>query len=214
MKLRYIIILMVVLLITTSFTLTPPPLEEKEIEEPTEKPKEEINDVLIPRELVQEVVIIPEEIISGIIKELQPKITDSEAEKIAKLTIELSSEYDLDPYWMLSMMYVESRFKNDVISSEGARGLMQIIPSTAKLYGVSKEQLHNPTINIDTGFQYYRYLLDLYDNQKMATVAYNQGPGNVSRGTYRTWYYGQVREAYGKILEEKERVEEMYYENK
>ncbi len=214
MKLKYIIILMVVLLITTSFTLTPPPLEEEEIEEPTEKPKEEINDVLIPRELVQEVVITPEETVSGIIKELQPKITDSEAEKIAKLTIELSSEYDLDPYWMLSMMYVESRFKNDVISSEGARGLMQIMPSTAKLYGVEKEELFNPDTNINTGFQYYRYLLDLYDSQKMATVAYNQGPGNVSRGTYRTWYYGRVREANEKILEIKERVEEIYYENK
>lgn len=214
MKLKYIIILMVVLLITASLTLTPPPLEEEEIEEPTEKPKEEINDVLIPRELVQEVVITPEETVSGIIKELQSKITDSEAEKIAKLTIELSSEYDLDPYWMLSMMYVESRFKNDAISSEGARGLMQIIPSTAKLYGVEKEELFDPATNINTGFQYYRYLLDLYDSQKMATVAYNQGPGNVSRGTYRTWYYRRVREAYGKILETKERVEEIYYENK
>lgn len=205
---------MVVLLITTSFTLTPPPLEEEEIEEPTEKPKEEINDVLIPRELVQEVVITPEETVSGIIKELQPKITDSESKKIAELTIEFSNKYDLDPYWMLSMMYVESRFKNDAISSEGARGLMQIIPSTAKLYGVEKEELFNPATNINTGFQYYRYLLDLYDSQKMATVAYNQGPGNVSRGTYRTWYYGRVREAYGKILEKKERVEEIYYENK
>lgn len=214
MKLKYIIILMVVLLITTSFTLTPPPLEEEEIEEPTEKPKEEINDVLIPRELVQEVVITPEETVSGIIKELQPKITDSESKKIAELTIEFSNKYDLDPYWMLSMMYVESRFKNDAISSEGARGLMQIIPSTAKLYGVEKEELFNPATNINTGFQYYRYLLDLYDSQKMATVAYNQGPGNVSRGTYRTWYYGRVREAYGKILEKKERVEEIYYENK
>mgnify|MGYP001279352605 CR=1 FL=1 len=118
----------------------------------------------------------------------------------------VSEKYDLDSLWMLAMMYTESRFDSSAVSSEGARGLMQLIPSTAKIYGVTKEQLHVPAINIDTGFQYYRYLLDLFEDEELATIAYNQGPGNVRRGTYRTWYYKRVKEAYNEILKVKEEL--------
>lgn len=136
-----------------------------------------------------------------IIKSLQPKISDTEAEEIAKLNKKFSKQYGLDPYWMLSIMYTESGFSSNVVSSKGARGLMQLIPSTARNFGVnSKEQLSSPKTNINVGFKYYRYLLNEYNDTKMATIAYNQGTGNVSRGTYRTWYYDKVIKNYKKII--------------
>ena len=105
-------------------------------------------------------------------------------------------------------MYTESKFKNDTVSNKGARGLMQIVPSTAEFIGVPREKLHTPAVNVRAGFQYYKYLLDKYGNQRIATIAYNQGPGNVSRGTYRTWYHGRVEEAYNMIINEKQKIEE------
>ena len=214
MKLWSIIILIMVVLVTASFSPLPPPAEEveeesKPIEEEIEPIDEDQDDEPLQEEAEVEsddIETLFEETVTNIIENLQPKITRSVAREISTLTVELSEKYDLDSLWMLAMMYTESRFDNSVISSEGARGLMQLIPSTAKIYGVTKEQLHVPAINIDTGFQYYRYLLDLFEDEELATIAYNQGPGNVRRGTYRTWYYRRVKEAYNEILKTKEEL--------
>ncbi len=149
-----------------------------------------------------------ESIISLIIKKLQPKLSNQEAKNISKLIITNSKKGELDPYWMLSMMYTESRFDTNAISKKGARGLMQLIPSTAKIYGVSKEQLHEPSKNIEAGFKYYIYLKNKYGDRKIATIAYNQGQGNVNRGTYNTKYYKKVKSVYNRVQKEKERIEE------
>jgi soluble lytic murein transglycosylase-like protein len=208
-----IILIVMVVLVTASFSPLPPPAEE--VEEESKPIEEEIEPIFeeqdepLHEELeveLNEVEILFEEVVTNIIEILQPKISKQKAEEIAVLTVELSEKYDLDSLWMLAMMYTESRFDNSVVSSEGARGLMQLIPSTAKIYGVTKEQLHVPVIDIDTGFQYYRYLLDLFEDEELATIAYNQGPGNVRRGTYRTWYYKRVKEAYNEILKTKEEL--------
>lgn len=204
-----IVILLSVMVCTTSFAPYPPPQVAEKIEDIKYYEEEFLPEV--PPMLVQtEGTLTDEQIICKIISKLQPKINEGDAEEIARLTIDLSNEYDLDPYWMLAIMYTESRFKNDVVSSEGARGLMQLIPSTAEFMGMPSEELHTPAINVDAGFKYYRYLLDRYDNQEMTTIAYNQGPGNVSRGTYRTWYHGRVKEAHEMILDKKQEIEEEF----
>lgn len=212
MRFRTIIIIVILLLVvmcTTSFAPVPPPQAIKEKEEIEYYEGEFLPEA--PPILVQtEDIPTNEQVIYKILNKLQPKIIKEDAEEIARLTIDLSNEYDLDPYWMLAIMYTESRFKNDTVSSAGARGLMQLIPSTAEFMGMPSEKLHTPAINIDAGFQYYKYLLDKYDNQRMATIAYNQGPGNVSRGTYRTGYHGRVKEAHEMILNEKQKIEEEF----
>lgn len=142
-----------------------------------------------------------EQIISEIITKLESEIDIKESNLIANLVIKKSNQYKLDPYWMLAIMYTESRFKRNAVSNRGARGLMQLMPRTAKQFGVnSTKQLHEPEININAGFKHYKFLLDKYDNNKMATIAYNQGVGNVSRGTYKTWYYNKVNKAYKSIM--------------
>ena len=94
----------------------------------------------------------------------------------------------LDPALIAAVIYRESKFR-DVTSPAGAKGLMQILPSTAhfiarKSGGTEFEQgdLADPQINISYGSWYLRYLLDRYDGNTVAAVAaYNAGHGRVDR---------------------------------
>src|SRR3712207_2781259 len=92
----------------------------------------------------------------------------------------------LFPYTTLFRSYVESRFR-DQTSHAGAKGLMQIMPTTADYIarrsgGTAFEQgdLATPQINISYGSWYLRYLLRHYDgNVVLALAAYNAGEGTV-----------------------------------
>jgi soluble lytic murein transglycosylase len=93
---------------------------------------------------------------------------------------------NLDPTLIAGVIYVESRFR-DQTSHAGAKGLMQIMPSTAdyiagKSGGTRFEQgdLATPQINIAYGSWYLRYLMQKYhDNEALALAAYNGGEGKV-----------------------------------
>ncbi len=93
---------------------------------------------------------------------------------------------NLDPALIAAVIYRESKFR-DVTSKAGAKGLMQILPSTAHFIartsgGTEFEQgdLANPQINISYGAWYLRYLLDRYEGNTVAAVAaYNAGHGRV-----------------------------------
>jgi soluble lytic murein transglycosylase len=94
----------------------------------------------------------------------------------------------LDPALVAAVIYTESRFR-DQTSVAGAKGLMQLTPSTARfvehLSGGSTfkvSDLSTPQVNIAYGTYYLRYLLDRYgDNEALALAAYNGGEGNVDR---------------------------------
>jgi soluble lytic murein transglycosylase len=97
-----------------------------------------------------------------------------------------ANEKNLDPSLIAGVIYVESRFR-DQTSHAGAKGLMQIMPSTAdyiarKSGGTRFVQgdLATPQINIAYGSWYLRYLLDHYHgNTTLAIAAYNAGEGKV-----------------------------------
>jgi len=88
-------------------------------------------------------------------------------------------------------MRQESAFRTNAMSHDGARGLMQLLPSTAnyiertrRFRGASRNQLFDPAINIDVGQRYIDYLLNYAgvdgDLLRLAT-AYNAGPGNLAK---------------------------------
>jgi soluble lytic murein transglycosylase len=95
---------------------------------------------------------------------------------------------DLDPALIAAVIYRESKFR-DVTSSAGAKGMMQILPDTAKFIAFKSggtdfelRDLGNPQINIAYGSWYLRYLLDRYGgNTTAAVAAYNAGHQNVDR---------------------------------
>ena len=122
--------------------------------------------------------------------------------KYVRWVIQYSKDTDIDSVWILAMMWQESRMLEESVSSHGAIGLLQILPNTAKSFGVSQQELHQPETNIRTSITYLEYLMDKYDgNLRTATIAYNQGEGNVAKGKARPWYYNQVKEHHNKMLE-------------
>ncbi|MDN3653056.1 transglycosylase SLT domain-containing protein [Thalassotalea ponticola] len=97
-----------------------------------------------------------------------------------------AAQYDVNPAWAYAITRKESIFMSDAISSAGALGLMQILPSTARYItgdkSVSKGHLLNAKNNVDIGFRYLKYLLQKFDNNiVLATAAYNAGPHKVTR---------------------------------
>lgn len=90
---------------------------------------------------------------------------------------------------VLSVIRQESGFNPEALSSAGARGLMQLMPATAKhVAGLEKEPFslprltQDPAFNLTLGRRYLADLIDRYDgNYVLAVAAYNAGPGNVER---------------------------------
>ncbi|GIV65923.1 MAG: transglycosylase SLT domain-containing protein [Chloroflexota bacterium] len=97
-----------------------------------------------------------------------------------------ANETGLHPLLLFSIIRQESFFETFVISSAGARGLMQIMPATgeelANRYGYPNfqvEDLHNPLINIRLGAKYLANQRDYFGGDLyLALAAYNGGPGN------------------------------------
>src|SRR5262245_3255660 len=106
---------------------------------------------------------------------------------IADSVAEQSQRYGIDGRLLLSVMLSESTFKTDAVSSKGAIGLMQLLPSTAQdvtarlqLEWGGEVRLLDPHTNIALGSYYLRHLLDSFDGDlTLALTAYNMGPGRV-----------------------------------
>jgi soluble lytic murein transglycosylase-like protein len=92
----------------------------------------------------------------------------------------MSSWYEIDPHFALSIISVESNFEPGARSPKNAMGLMQIIPATAERFNVG--DAFNASQNIKGGLKYLQWLLNRY-NGDVALVAagYNAGEGAVDR---------------------------------
>lgn len=105
---------------------------------------------------------------------------------IMQILLNLSTETSLDPNLLYAIIKVESNFDVCATSPKGAIGLMQILPSTAKLFepGISIRELYNPVVNIRIGSFFFKALLDYYKSVLKDTdialfaslLAYNAGP--------------------------------------
>ncbi|MBZ0113603.1 MAG: lytic transglycosylase domain-containing protein [Thermoanaerobaculia bacterium] len=86
----------------------------------------------------------------------------------------------VDGLLVAAVVAAESGFNPRIVSSQGALGLMQLMPSTAAQYGVLDPM--NPSANLKAGTMYLRDLLEQFDGELvLALAAYNAGPGNVRR---------------------------------
>jgi soluble lytic murein transglycosylase-like protein len=91
-----------------------------------------------------------------------------------------AAKYNLSPELIRSVIRAESNFQADAVSPAGARGLMQLMPETAKELGVTNS--FDVQQNVDGGARYLRQMLDRFGGDlKRALAAYNAGPGAVEQ---------------------------------
>ncbi len=84
----------------------------------------------------------------------------------------------LDAALVKAVIQAESSYRTDAVSSAGAEGLMQLMPSTAASLGVTNS--FDPAQNIAGGTKYLRNLIDRFGDVRLALAAYNTGPSRIS----------------------------------
>jgi soluble lytic murein transglycosylase-like protein len=93
---------------------------------------------------------------------------------------QVAAEHELPAELIRSVIQAESNYNPFAISPKGALGMMQLIPETARRFGVS--DAFDPVENIQGGAKYLKYLLDLYHGDyRLALAAYNAGEGAVAK---------------------------------
>jgi len=116
-----------------------------------------------------------------------------------------ASRYRIDPLFALAVMREESHFRETTVSSSDACGLMQILPRTGKwlaqdhlgLPSFERSDLFLPSVNIELGSYYLRYLLNKFgDNLMLTAAAYNWGETNL-----RNWMEGAPKQDFDAFVE-------------
>jgi len=92
-----------------------------------------------------------------------------------------------------AQMHQESSFKLKATSYKGASGLMQLMPATARRFGVT--EIYNPRQNIEAGIKYMRWLLDTFKGDVVLALAgYNAGEGAVMKYGWQIPPYRETQE--------------------
>ncbi|MGN0518954.1 MAG: lytic transglycosylase domain-containing protein [Acutalibacteraceae bacterium] len=114
-------------------------------------------------------------------KSLYPVKYENYVEQAAK-------KYNVDEALIYAVIHTESGFNADAQSQAGARGLMQIMPTTYTWLQThlpsedgSVENLLEPETNIEYGVYMLSFLMEHYENKRTALCAYNAGMGNVDK---------------------------------
>ena len=125
--------------------------------------------------------------------------------RIDQLVDEAARKYDVDALLVHSVIQAESNYNPFAVSVKGAEGLMQLIPDTARRFGVTNS--FDPRQNIDAGVRYLKHLQGLFDDERLVLAAYNAGEGAVNRyqriPPYRETqdYVVRVRRNYSRLKE-------------
>lgn len=155
-----------------------------------------------------------------------PAHLQKKLKSVLPLAMRASEHYQVDPFWVLAVMWTESHFNPQAVSRVSAQGLMQIMPQTGEYLvprlarqksltdmteweGIKapKLPLQEPLLNIEMGTYYLRLLYKSFNgNFRLATVAYNMGPNGVRRRLrqklptgVRNQYLTKVRHAYNEL---------------
>lgn len=128
-----------------------------------------------------------------------PRATEPEA-KLGALIDQTAERHAVDPKLVRSVIQVESNFNPYAVSPKGAQGLMQLIPATARRFGVANP--FDAAANLEAGVKYLKYLKELFQDERLALAAYNAGEGAVQK-------YGGVP-PYAETQEYVEKIRRLY----
>ncbi len=146
------------------------------------------------------------EMVSGIESLIQNKFKKADPE-LAKKIVDISLNQRLDPLWITALIWTESSFNKKAISYKGARGLMQLMPATAKEVLIQLPQKQNThwyqaTRNLELGSFYLKKLFFKFNgNHKLASMAYNLGRVGLLRkmrnsGVPKMNYWNKIEKRY------------------
>lgn len=140
--------------------------------QPEPRNSRQITAVVIPPKIVPETIVTTHASV--------PAKSANQSIGVDEAVDRISAEHALSADLVHSIIQVESNYNRRAISSKGARGLMQLEPSTARRFGVA--DVFDPVDNVGGGIKYLRYLLNLYaGNYPLALAAYNAGEAAVAR---------------------------------
>jgi soluble lytic murein transglycosylase-like protein len=133
-----------------------------------------------PAVIQEEVTIAPivEKAEAEAVNSPSPVIPKKKDELFHPIIDEAACRHEVDPALVKAIIMAESSYDPRAISKKGAKGLMQLMPLTAKSFGV--EDAFDPTNNIRAGVAYFKKLLNQFNgDERLALAAYNAGSKKV-----------------------------------
>ena len=127
---------------------------------------------------------------------------DKEAnrKRFAAKIAEVARRYEVPEALIHAVVAIESAYDPDAISRAGAVGLMQLMPATAKRYGVANRR--NPSANLAGGTRYLKDLLERFDsNLELAIAGYNAGENAVEKFGNRIPPFDETQNYVRKVLQ-------------
>jgi soluble lytic murein transglycosylase-like protein len=107
-----------------------------------------------------------------------PLKTKKRNEPFRPIIIKVAGRYEVDPALVKAIIMAESGYNPRAVSKRGAKGLMQLMPNTAKALGV--ENIFDPEHNVNAGVKYFKGLLNRFGGDvELALAAYNAGSRKV-----------------------------------
>lgn len=114
------------------------------------------------------------------------------------LIVKAANRYQLEPAFIHAVITAESSYQRTAVSSAGAKGLMQLMPVTAKRFGVNDP--FDARQNINAGTQYLYKLLKEFKTKELALAAYNAGEGTVRRNNRQVPPYPETKKYITKVI--------------
>ena len=125
--------------------------------------------------------------------------SQEDIQKYANIIQTASQAYGVEPSLVHAVISAESAYNQNAVSRTGAMGLMQLMPDTARRYGV--QNMMDPTENIHGGVRYLRDLLAMFKGRvDLAVAAYNAGENAVIRHGHKIPPYAETRNYVPKVL--------------
>ena len=125
--------------------------------------------------------------------------SQEDIQKYANIIQTASQAYGVEPSLVHAVISAESAYNQNAISRTGAMGLMQLMPDTARRYGV--QNMMDPTENIHGGVRYLRDLLAMFKGRvDLAIAAYNAGENAVIRYGHKIPPYAETRTYVPRVL--------------
>ncbi len=115
--------------------------------------------------------------------------------------IEAARDTRLDPALIHAVITAESNYNPNAVSHKGAQGLMQLMPDTARRYGVTTKEIKQPGKNIKAGSQYLADLIRMFDGDiRLALAGYNAGENVVVRYGHKVPPYAETQAYVPRVL--------------